>query len=88
MVIVFYNKENTEGFILHILNKHRIYDMDCYVKDNTIYLEDEFNTWIGEEVYDFFMNDLFIFTDGNKVPDLLTKEEFVAFSKLFGRIVE
>lgn len=88
MEIIFYNKENTEGFILHILNKHKIYDMNCYVKDNEICLEDFDNVWTGEEVYDFFMNDLFIFSDGNDVPDLLTEEEFITFSRLFHRIIK
>ena len=85
MVIVFYNKETTEGFLLDILSKHKIYDMDVHVEDTTIYLEDSFNTWVNDEVYDFFMNDLFVFTNDNKVPDLLTEEEFIAFGKLFGR---
>ena len=85
MVIVFYNKDNTEGFLLDILSKHKIYDMDVRVEDTTIYLEDSFNTWVNDEVYDFFMNDLFVFTNDNKVPDLLTEEEFIAFGKLFGR---
>lgn len=88
MEIIFYNKENTEGFILNILNKHKIYDMDCHVKGTDIWLEDSDNVWVDEEVYDFFMNDLFIFSDGNDVPDLLTKEEFVTFSRLFHRIIK
>ena len=88
MEIIFYNKENTEGFIYHILNKHKIYDMDCYIKDNTIYLEDNDNIWEDEEVYQFFMEDLFIFTNDNVIPDLLTEEEFKTFCRLFHRIIK
>ena len=88
MEIIFYNKETTEGFILDILNKHKIYDMNVRVEGTHIILEDEFYLWEDDEVYYFFVDDLFVFTDGNDVPDLLTKEEWVAFNRIFHRIVK
>lgn len=88
MEIIFYNKETTEGFILDILNKHKVYDMNVRVEDTHIILEDEFYLWEDDEVYYFFVDDLFVFTDGNDVPDLLTKEEWVAFNRIFHRIIK
>lgn len=88
MEIIFYNKETTEGFILDILNKHKIYDMNVRVEETHIILEDEFYVWEDDEVYYFFMDDLFVFTDGNDVPDLLTREEWIAFNRIFHRIVK
>ena len=88
MEIIFYNKETTEGFILDILNKHKIYDMNVRVEETHIILEDEFYVWEDDEVYYFFMDDLFIFTDDNEAPDLLTEEEWVTFNRLFHRIVK
>lgn len=87
MNIIFYDKETTEGFILDILNKHKVYDMNVRVGDTHIMLEDEFYIWRDDEAYYFFMDDLFIFTDDNDVPDLLTKEEFEKFNLLFSEII-
>lgn len=88
MEIIFYNRETTDGFILDILNKHKIYDMNVRIEDTHIILEDEFYVWEDDEVYYFFVDDLFIFTDGNEIPDLLTEEEWVTFNRLFRRIVK
>ena len=88
MEVIFYNKEVVDEFLIDILNRHKIYDMDCYVDGTSIYLEDEDAMWIDDEVYDFFMKDLFIFTDNSEIPDLLTKEEFITFCRIFHRIVE
>lgn len=87
MNIIFYNKETTEGFILDILNKHKIYDMNVRIEDTHIILEDEFYVWEDDEVYYFFVDDLFVFTGGNEIPDLLTKEEFERFNLLFSEII-
>lgn len=85
MEIIFYNKETTEGFIFDILNKHKVYDMDVRIEDTHIILEDGFYVWEDDEVYHFFVDDLFVFTRDNETPDLLTEDEWVAFNKLFHR---
>lgn len=90
MEIIFYNKETTDGFLLDILNKHKVYDINAYVDGHDICLED-YDTgdlYTNDEAYDFFVHDLFVFTDGNDVPDLLTREEWVAFNRIFHRIVK
>lgn len=87
MNILFYDNTTKGGFILDILNKHKIYDMWSYFDQDDFYLVDDENTWKNKEAYDFFMNDLFVFTDGNDVPDLLTKEEFERFNLLFSEII-
>ena len=90
MEIIFYNKETTEGFILDILNKHKVYDMNPFVDGTDLCLTDYESgyLYVNDEMYDFFVDDLFVFTDGNDVPDLLTKEEWVAFNRIFHRIVK
>ena len=89
MNIIFYNRKTTEGFILDILNKHKVYDMNPYVDGTDLCLEDNSDetVYVNEEVYDFFVDDLFVFTDGNDIPDLLTDEEWRVVNKLFHRIV-
>lgn len=89
MNIIFYDKETTEGFILDILNKHKVYDMNPFVDGTDLCLADYESgyLYVNDEMYDFFMDDLFVFTDGNDVPDLLTKEEFEKFNLLFSEII-
>ena len=90
MNIIFYNKETTEGFILDILNKHKVYDMNPYVDSTNFYLEDYGSgyVYVDDEIYDFFVDGLFVFTGNNEVPDLLTEEEWATFNRLFHRIVK
>ena len=90
MEIIFYDKETTEGFILDILNKHKVYDMNPYVDGIDLCLEDyeSGDVYVNDEMYDFFVGDLFVFTDGNDIPDLLTEEEWATFNRLFHRIVK
>lgn len=88
MEIIFYNKETTEGFILNILNKHKVYDMNPFVDGTDLCLEDceSGDVYVNDEMYDFFVDDLFVFTGDNETPDLLTEEEWVIFNKLFHRM--
>ena len=97
MEIIFYNRETTDGFFYHILNKHKVYDMTPYVDGTDLCLEDNGtgDLYVNDEMYWFFINDLFVWTDGeaptllakNDVPDLLTEEEWITFNRLFHRIV-
>lgn len=89
MEIIFYNKDTTEGFFYHILNKHKVYDMTPYVDGSDLCLEDNCDgeVYVNDEMYDFFVNDLFVFLDDNKAPDLLTSEEWKVFNRLFHRMV-
>ena len=89
MNIIFYDKETTEGFILDILNKHKVYDMNPFVDGTDLCLADYESgyLYVNDEMYDFFMDDLFVFTDGNDIPDLLTKKEFERFNLLFSEII-
>lgn len=87
MNILFDDNTGKGTLILEILNKYKIYDMWSYFDGDDFYLVDDKYTWKNEEAYYFFMDDLFIFTDGNDVPDLLTKEEFEKFNLLFSEII-
>ena len=89
MEIIFYNKETTEGFILDILNKHKVYDMNPYVDGTDLCLEDnsDGSVYVNEEMYNFFVDDLFIWTGDNETPDLLTEEEWKTFNRLFHKII-
>lgn len=90
MEIIFYNKETTDGFFYHILNKHKVYDMTPYVDGTDLCLEDKYDgtVYVNEEMYNFFVDDLFVWTGDNEIPDLLTEEEWITFNRLFHRIVK
>ena len=64
--------------------------MTPYVDGTDLCLEDNYDgtVYVNDEMYDFFVDDLFVFTDSNEIPDLLTEEEWATFNRLFHRIVK
>ncbi|MDO5571853.1 MAG: SNF2-related protein [Bacteroidales bacterium] len=73
----YYGEYNDEvDLINHILNVHKIYDIEVSFDDNEIIVaKDDDNTWKGKELYDFLYNDLFVYNDDGKV-DLIDDNDF------------
>lgn len=88
--IYFYDVSTDDGFILDILNKHKINDLKCYVSDagKLVLMDDkEPNNLllVNEEVFDFIENEVFIKEEGT--VDLLREDEQDRFYSLKDKYV-
>ena len=79
MDIYFYDKTELAGTVLHILNKHKINDMNCEMVDGRLVLSDnDGNQWINSEIFEFIRDDVW----GGDDPELkkvLSEEDLSLF---------
>jgi len=91
-IVEFYDKEDGEiGLIYHILNKHKINDIELkYDENGNLFATDKDNSWIGKEFYDFIFNDIFVYNENGQV-ELITDDELEKikeYSKKYESILE
>lgn len=79
--IYFYDKNTDEGFITDLLNKHKIYDMECYEDSGDLYLMEGETVWKNTEIFELFCEEIFV-VDPEKGIELLTAEDEERFFKL------
>ena len=79
--IVFYDKSTDDGFITDLLNKHKIYDIECYEDGGDLYLMEGETVWKNTEIFELFCEEIFVVDPENGI-DLLTAEDEERFFKL------
>lgn len=74
------------AILYDVLFSLKIEDMNLEYRDGELVATDEWETWHGAELYDFLVNEAFVFEDDGGVLGISKEllEDFAALSELYG----